>query len=75
VSSAYLEAREDAAGSEVPALGYYVPYAAGDTLLTPDVPLLVALIPSATVTWPRTLIQPPAALLVCCRRIQAPVEA
>jgi putative transport protein len=44
VSSAALEALEDAAGSKVPALGYNVPYAVGNTLLTLAGPLLVALI-------------------------------
>jgi putative transport protein len=45
VSSAALEALEEAAGSKVPALGYNVPYAVGNTLLTLAGPLLVALIP------------------------------
>jgi putative transport protein len=36
---------EDVAGSKVPALGYHVPYAVGNTLLTLAGPLLVALIP------------------------------
>jgi putative transport protein len=45
VSSAALEALEDAAGSKVPALGYNVPYAVGNTLLTLAGPILVALIP------------------------------
>jgi putative transport protein len=45
VSSAALEALEDAAGSRVPALGYNVPYAVGNTLLTLAGPLLVALTP------------------------------
>jgi putative transport protein len=44
VSSAALEALEDVAGSKVPALGYNVPYAVGNTLLTLAGPLLVALI-------------------------------
>jgi putative transport protein len=44
VSSAALEALEDVAGSKVPALGYHVPYAVGNTLLTLAGPLLVALI-------------------------------
>jgi hypothetical protein len=44
VSSAALEALEEAAGSKVPALGYTVPYAVGNTLLTLAGPLLVALI-------------------------------
>jgi putative transport protein len=44
VSSAALEALEEAAGSKVPALGYNVPYAVGNTLLTLAGPLLVALI-------------------------------
>jgi putative transport protein len=41
VSSAALE---DAAGSKVPAVGYNVPNAVGNTLLTLAGPLLVALI-------------------------------
>jgi putative transport protein len=45
VSSAALAALEEAAGSKVPALGYNVPYAVGNTLLTLAGPLLVALIP------------------------------
>ena len=45
VSSAALEALEEAAGSKVPALGYNVPYAVGNTLLTLAGPLLVALVP------------------------------
>jgi putative transport protein len=45
VSSAALEALEDVAGSKVPALGYNVPYAVGNTLLTLAGPLLVALVP------------------------------
>jgi AspT/YidE/YbjL antiporter-like protein len=44
VSSAALEALEEAAGSKVPALGYNVPYAVGNTLLTLAGPLLVALV-------------------------------
>ena len=40
-----LAALEEAAGSKVPALGYNVPYAVGNTLLTLAGPLLVALIP------------------------------
>jgi putative transport protein len=44
VSSAALEALEDAAGSKTPALGYNVPYAVGNTLLTLAGPLLIALI-------------------------------
>jgi putative transport protein len=44
VSSAALAALEEAAGSKVPALGYNVPYAVGNTLLTVAGPLLVALI-------------------------------
>ena len=44
VSSAALEALEDVAGSKVPALGYNVPYAVGNTLLTLAGPLLVALV-------------------------------
>ena len=45
VSSAALEALEEAAGSKVPALGYNVPYAVGNTLLTLAGTLLVAMIP------------------------------
>jgi putative transport protein len=45
LSSAALAALEEAAGSKVPALGYNVPYAVGNTLLTLAGPLLVALIP------------------------------
>jgi putative transport protein len=45
VSSAALIALEEAAGSKVPALGYNVPYAVGNTLLTLAGPLLVAMIP------------------------------
>jgi putative transport protein len=45
VSSAALEALEEVAGSKVPALGYNVPYAVGNTLLTLAGTLLVALIP------------------------------
>jgi putative transport protein len=45
VSSASLAALEEAAGSKVPALGYNVPYAVGNTLLTVAGPVLVALIP------------------------------
>jgi putative transport protein len=45
VSSAALAALEEAAGSKVPALGYNVPYAVGNTLLTLAGPLLVALVP------------------------------
>ena len=45
VSSAALAVLEEAAGSKVPALGYNVPYAVGNTLLTLAGPLLVALIP------------------------------
>jgi putative transport protein len=44
VSSAALEALEEVAASKVPALGYNVPYAVGNTLLTLAGPLLVALI-------------------------------
>ncbi|HYT94605.1 MAG TPA: aspartate-alanine antiporter [Gemmataceae bacterium] len=44
VSSAALTALEEAAGSKVPALGYNVPYAVGNTLLTLAGPLLVALV-------------------------------
>jgi putative transport protein len=44
VSSAALAALEEAAGSKVPALGYNVPYAIGNTLLTLAGPLLVALV-------------------------------
>jgi putative transport protein len=43
VSSAALASLEEAAGSKVPALGYNVPYAVGNTLLTVAGPLLVAL--------------------------------
>jgi putative transport protein len=43
VSSAALSALEEAAGSKVPSLGYNVPYAVGNTLLTVAGPLLVAL--------------------------------
>jgi putative transport protein len=45
VSSAALEALEETAGNKVPALGYNVPYAVGNTLLTLAGPLLVAFIP------------------------------
>jgi putative transport protein len=45
VNSAALAALEEAAGSKVPALGYNVPYAVGNTLLTVAGPLLVALLP------------------------------
>jgi putative transport protein len=45
VSSAALEALEETAGSKVPALGYNVPYAVGNTLLTLSGPLLVTFIP------------------------------
>jgi putative transport protein len=45
LSSAALSALEDAARSKVPALGYNVPYAVGNTLLTAAGPLLVALVP------------------------------
>jgi putative transport protein len=44
VSSAALAALEEAAGSKVPSLGYNVPYAVGNTLLTLAGPLLVVLI-------------------------------
>jgi putative transport protein len=44
VSSAAQEPLEEAAGSKVPALGYNVPYAVGNTLLTLADPLMVALI-------------------------------
>jgi putative transport protein len=44
VSSAALEALEEVAGSKAPALGYNVPYAVGNTLLTLAGPLLVAMI-------------------------------
>jgi putative transport protein len=44
VSSAALAALEEAAGSKVPSLGYNVPYAVGNTLLTLAGPLLVALV-------------------------------
>ena len=44
VSSAALAALEEVAGSKVPALGYNVAYAVGNTLLTLAGPLLVALI-------------------------------
>jgi putative transport protein len=45
VSSAALQALEEASGSKVPALGYNVPYAVGNTLLTLAGPVLVNLIP------------------------------
>jgi putative transport protein len=45
VSSAALEALEEAAHSKVPTLGYNVPYAVGNTLLTLAGPLLIALVP------------------------------
>jgi putative transport protein len=45
VSSSALAALEEAAQSKVPALGYNVPYAVGNTLLTLAGPVLVALIP------------------------------
>jgi putative transport protein len=45
VSSSALAALEEAAQSKVPALGYNVPYAVGNTLLTLAGPALVALIP------------------------------
>jgi putative transport protein len=45
VSSAALEALEEVARSKVPALGYNVPYAVGNTLLTLAGPLLIALVP------------------------------
>jgi putative transport protein len=45
VSSAALEALEEVARSKVPSLGYNVPYAVGNTLLTLTGPLLVALVP------------------------------
>src|SRR5262249_56899132 len=45
VSSAALAALEEAARSKVPALGYNVPYAVGNTLLTLAGPLLGALVP------------------------------
>jgi putative transport protein len=45
VSSAALEALEEEARSKVPALGYNVPYAFGNTLLTLAGPLLIALVP------------------------------
>ena len=38
-------ARPEVAGSKVPALGYNVPYAVGNTVLTMAGPLLVVLIP------------------------------
>jgi putative transport protein len=44
VSSAALAALEEAARSKVPALGYNVPYAVGNTLLTLAGPLMVALV-------------------------------
>jgi putative transport protein len=44
VSSAALAALEEVAGSKVPSLGYNVPYAVGNTLLTLAGPLLVALV-------------------------------
>jgi putative transport protein len=44
LSSAALEALEDVARSKAPALGYSVPYAVGNTLLTLAGPILVALI-------------------------------
>jgi putative transport protein len=40
-----LEALEDVARSKLPSLGYNVPYAVGNTLLTLAGPLLVALVP------------------------------
>jgi hypothetical protein len=45
VSSAALEALEEAAGGKVPALGYNMLYALGNTLLTRPGPLPVALVP------------------------------
>jgi putative transport protein len=45
VSSAALTALEEAARRKVPSLGYNVPYAVGNVLLTLAGPLLVALIP------------------------------
>ena len=45
VSSAALEALEEADRSKVPVLGYNVPYAVGNTLLTLAGPLLVLLVP------------------------------
>ena len=45
VSSAALEALEEAAHSKVSTLGYNVPYAVGNTLLTLARPLLIALVP------------------------------
>jgi putative transport protein len=45
VSSAALAALEEEAQSKFPALGYNVPYAVGNTVLTLAGPLLVALIP------------------------------
>jgi putative transport protein len=45
VSSSALEALEEVSGSRVPALGYNVPYAVGNTLLTLAGPLLVVLVP------------------------------
>jgi putative transport protein len=45
VSSAALSALEETAHSKVPALGYNVPYAVGNTLLTLAGALLVALVP------------------------------
>jgi putative transport protein len=44
VNSAALAALEEVAGSKVPALGYNVPYAVGNTLLTVAGPLLVVLL-------------------------------
>jgi putative transport protein len=44
VSSAALAALEESAQSKVPALGYNVPYAVGNTLLTLAGPLLVVLV-------------------------------
>jgi putative transport protein len=45
VSSAALAALEEVAGNKVPALGYNVPYAVGNTVLTLAGPILVALVP------------------------------
>ena len=43
VSSAALEALEETAGSKVPALGYNVPYAVGNVVLTILGPIIVTL--------------------------------
>jgi putative transport protein len=44
LSSASLAALEEVARSKVPALGYNVPYAVGNTLLTLAGPLMVTLV-------------------------------